>query len=768
MRLIKLILVLTLALFAASCNRDPKVARQKFLDSGNRYFNNGKYKEASIMYRRSLQKDMRFGEAYYRLGLCELRLGRPVEAIGALRRAIELQPENQDAAARLAELFLAAYSGNPNRPQQFIKEIEDLTKRILDKNPRSYDGLRMQGYLALIAKDLPGAIKSFETANAVKPNQPDLILVLAQSLIASQRGEDAEKLVKTTLQREKGYAPLYDLLYGLYGRTNRIGEAEAILKLKSSNNPRQPLFILQLAAHYFSLKNQPQVQTELNRILNNIKDFPTGHLLVGDFYYRTREFDKSIAQFKLGLGTDTKNTKLYQKRTVEVLVAQGKRGEASNLVAEILKADPKDNEGLAMRASLLLATGKPQEIQNAINDLQSVISRQPDNHVLRFNLARALLAKGDIEQARVQLLEAIKLRPDFVLPRLALAQVYVTKGDFPKAVESANEVLKFDRNNVPAKLLRSSAMIGMREYVQARQELDTLLTANPNLTDAQFQLGMVNYNEGKFKEAESVFRRLYQSAPQDRRGLMGSIEALVGQNQFAQAIEMIQSELQKTPERDDLRLALANTALRSGNLDMAVAEFKRLTDKLPKSPDLQIRLGEAYRRKGDVPSALQAFEKARELAPNNPVPTLTLAMMLDTTGQSDKSRPYYEQVLRLEPDNPMALNNLAYIMAESGTNLDEALTMVTKAKQKMPTNPEVSDTEAWIYIKKNLSDNAIRIYRDLVSKHPQRSTYKYHLAMAYYQKGDKPQAKKILEQALTNKPAEVEEKRIRELIAKCG
>ena len=50
-----------LALLAA-CSRDPNVVKRKFVESGNKYFQSGKYREASIMYRTALRKDPRFQE----------------------------------------------------------------------------------------------------------------------------------------------------------------------------------------------------------------------------------------------------------------------------------------------------------------------------------------------------------------------------------------------------------------------------------------------------------------------------------------------------------------------------------------------------------------------------------------------------------------------------------------------------------------------------------------------------------------------------------
>jgi predicted Zn-dependent protease len=77
-------------------------------------------------------------------------------------------------------------------------------------------------------------------------------------------------------------------------------------------------------------------------------------------------------------------------------------------------------------------------------------------------------------------------------------------------------------------------------------------------------------------------------------------------------------------------------------------------------------------------------------------------------------------------------------------------------------------TLGWIYIKKNLSDSAINIYKDLIRREPQRSTFHYHMGMALFQKGDRTQAKQALLTALRNKPAKEEEAKIRELLGRIG
>jgi Flp pilus assembly protein TadD len=158
--------------------------------------------------------------------------------------------------------------------------------------------------------------------------------------------------------------------------------------------------------------------------------------------------------------------------------------------------------------------------------------------------------------------------------------------------------------------------------------------------------------------------------------------------------------------------------------------------------------------------------RAQQLEPNNVMTNLQLAMTLDAAGLKRESIPIYESIIKIQPDNAIALNNLAFMLAEDGRDLDQALTYAQRARQQMPNNPDVADTLGWIYIRKNLSDNAIRIFRELTAKHRDNPTYHYHLGMALYQKGDRGGAKQSLQTALSLRPSREEEAKIRELITK--
>jgi tetratricopeptide (TPR) repeat protein len=752
-------------LLICGCGLDPESSKRRYLEGGNKYYNNGKYKEASIMYRNALKKDMKYGEAYYRLGLASIKLGRPTDATSTLRRAVELLPENSDVYSKLIDLYLAFYA-NPSNRKLITAEMKDLQGRLQKYQKNSFEYYRLGGYVALTEQNIPQAVEFFTAANKLRPDDAPMVLVLAQTLAASGKAAEAETLVKSLLSRNKTYAPGYDYLYTQYRRSNRIEEAESILKSAIAALPKDPRPRLQLALHFASLNKRAEMKAVTDELLAQSKDFPNAFLDVGNFYFTVREPDTAIEVYRQGLKTQPKSRAPFEKRIIEVLASVRRFPEALNLVEQLIKADPKDNEAIAIRAGLWLQSGDPQHLRSAITDLQSVVSKMPDNHLLRFNLGNALLSNSDLGAAQVQFEESVKLRPDFVPARVALAQVFLVRREYARAQQAADAALKTSPEYVQARLVRVASLMGGGDVKLARLEVEQILKTDPNQRDAIFQLAMLDYGSRNYSAAEAGFARLHRMTPPDLRGVMGLTEVYMAQQKPDSAMQLLEKEIALQPDRIDYHVAYANVAVRSGKYDIAIREYKKYLDKLPNSPGVHLRLGETFRRKGDLNAALESFQKAKASDPKNPVVQVQLAMMLEVLGRRDEARPVYDEILQIQPDNVIALNNLAYALAEEGKDLDKALGLAERAKKVLPNDPNVADTLGWIYIRKNLSDNAIQIFNDLTAKHPTSSTFHYHLGMAYVQKGDKLQARRALDAALRNKPAKAEEEKIRALMAK--
>jgi|SRR5579872_2368331 len=754
-----------LLLVLASCSSDPKALAQRRVEQGNKFFAKAKYKEAGIMYRKAIASSPLSGEAYYRLGLTDLKIGGLGEAVQMFRRAVELQPDNTDAAVQLASIFLFAAGQNAQQAPQLLEESSTQVDKILIKDPNSFDGLRLSGQIALLKGDLKTAVTQLARANQLKPNSSDVVLVYFQALVRNNQKDVGEKLIRDLIDHEKTFGAAYDWLYYEYMIDKQPDAAERILKLKVENNPKSSGYLIQLATHYVIVNRRSDMDATI-RTLTDQKQFPDGHLMAGDFYFfRLREYELAQQQYEAGMAALPKDKEVYQKRLIELYATSGKNAQANQMVDVLLKENPKDTDAIAMHAALLLTSGKKEQVDQAAIDLQGLVSKNPANHLLRFNYARALLAQGKLEPARLQLEDAIKTRPDFVAAREVLAHIYLVKQDPAKALQAADDLLQYDKKNLTGHLTRSAALLSLKDIDKAREELDLITKLFPDNPDARYQIGLLAWQDKDYKKAEQTFQMLYRDN-HDTRGLTGITETLAAQNRLDDAIKEMDKAITSQPDRQDLKLIRANFYVRAQRYDEAIATFKALLEKQPGSADLMFRLAETYRRKGDINEAADMFRKSSQAAPNSTLPLLQLGLILETVGPADQAKAVYEQILKLDPNNAVSLNNLAYRKAEEGLDLDSALAMAQRARQLQPNSSAMADTLGWIYIKKNMSGEAERIFKDLVDKNPSSATYRYHYGLALKQKGDKSSARREFEAALKDKPSKDEAGKIQDELTK--
>jgi len=792
MRTIHLAAVAASLLTLVSCSRDPNVVKRRYLESGNRYFARGKYKEAAIMYQDALQKDRLWGPAHYKLGLTWIKTGNLGGAVSELHKAIERlpmdSPDHWDATVKVCEIYLAAEQTRDNPPM--MAETEKYIKEMLARDPNSFDGHRLEGDFQFLnaqaafktgRKDegndlLDKAEAEYDHATAVKPGDPGVSMQMAR--VAAEKGglDDAEKIYRQVIDKDKTYQPAYNELYRLQVLVEKKMDAgEQTLKLAYQNNPKAYTFLTALALHY-SVEGRKDDMIRVLQQIKSLKDFQNGYLVVGDFYRRLGDTESANKEYREGESQDPKRKLVYQKRIIESLMARGKASEAEEINRQILKDNPQDSFAKEIEGTLLLDRG---DIATAMVDLQGAATADPNNPVNHYRLglahkARAIadrsVAAGELEQARQEFERALAIRPDFIMARLELARLEIYKGDYEAAMKTAEQALAIDKSNLSARLIEAAALLAQKKFTEARQLLESLRAQVPNSPDVVFQLGVVSLAERNYKEADSEFRRAYDLNPANTRGMTGIVESDLEQNKPDIAIQTLKQELAKNSERSDLKLLLADVEVRIGKFDDAIADYQAILNTLGKNSkpraQVYVRLGEAYRRKGDPADAVQAFQKARELLPDDVLVLSSLALVLDAAQRWNEAEQVYNATIKLAPNDGVSLNNYAFLLAEHGGDLDQALTMAQHATQLLPNYPEVSDTLGWIYLKKNLSDQAIDIFKRNVAQQGNSSTYRYHLGMALYQKGDKGQARQALLEALKYNPSGTEKQRIQELLAR--
>ena len=240
------------------------------------------------------------------------------------------------------------------------------------------------------------------------------------------------------------------------------------------------------------------------------------------------------------------------------------------------------------------------------------------------------------------------------------------------------------------------------------QKLDNLdsrvndaLTSNND--DALFILGETLYNFGLTPQGLEVFRTLYHKYPDESELLIYFIEGLMSENQTDEALEYLSQ--------------------------VAIS-----TEKLMLEADL-------YQQINMTEVAIDKLIEARELEPNDPIIHFALAEMLYFDGQYLGATREYEVVLDTGEYEVNGINlfaRMADCALQSG-NYSDAINLYDEINEDEMTSEDFFK-KAIAYEKNDITHEAIKITKNLLSKDPDFIQGYFYLQSLYENEKNYPDA----------------------------
>lgn len=742
----RLLLAVLVAVAAASISCSASARKQKYLARGNDFFDKHQYTDASLNYRKAIQVDPNFGEAYYKLGLAEGKLNHVEECFTSLSKAAALLPKNDEVKATLGDFYLMSYQAGHS--EQAYETANQIAAEILGRNPRSFRAFRLKGYLALADGKPDVAVQALSSANAVQPLVPDVTTLLVQSLLLENRVPEAERLANDLIAAHPDYSPVYDSLYTRYMDDRRLGDAERILLLKVQKNPAKDFPVSQLAVHYFRTNQRDKAESTIQGLLQDKKRSSQPYVTIGNYYRQIGDWQRAAETFDRGADADKKQRALYKKLAIETMIRFNQKPAAISRIDALLRELPNDKDLQGAKATLRVDSPDKDERNKALQELQKLVASTPGTADFRYQLGKAYAADHRYAEARKEYEAVVSAQRDNALAWLSLADMCLKTLDFSAAQKDAAQALALDPKLQQAQLIQASAMVGLGHYQEARTAYTEILRDYPNYREAKLQLALLDVVEGHYPSAEKAFRANYEPGHGDFRALKGLIEMYFDQGSPNRAFELLQSESAHYPNSQEIKSMAATAAARSGNWDSAVKAYEELRAQSPNDPGVLLALGDAYRHRGDLVKASEALLKVQAMRPFDWRAPFLLGYVYQSSGHPDLAEESYRACLRTNPNYPAALNNLAYLLAQDKRRLEEASTFAQKAVKASGGNSESTDTLGWIYLQQGHLDAARQAFASLTAKDPENAMVRYHYGLVLWQKGEHDSARKELQAAL--------------------
>ncbi|MBA2302737.1 MAG: tetratricopeptide repeat protein [Acidobacteria bacterium] len=435
----------------------------------------GKVPEAIGALRRAIELAPVSAELRAELAGLYARQDRAVEALSTAEEALELKPDNREANRILGTILAAlAEQKRPLRPgddpaQYAARGIAALEKA---RQPAGGDlGLELTlGRLYLRGNQNDKAIASLERVFEQQPEYSEGGMLLAAAQEQAGKADEAIQTLESTIQHNPPFFRAYLRLIALYEEQRRWKEAAGAYALAQGINPKADL-IGGRAGALINGGAAKDAQTLLQAALAK-KAAPDAVLL-----YLLAESQRQLKDYEAA-GATTRRLR---------------------------EAFPDDPRGLVLQAQLQVAQGRQDD---AIATLADLVKRSPGEPGFVYQYADLLERTGRIAEAEKALRELLARDPADATALNALGYMFAERGErLAEAVELIRRALTIEPGNPSFLDSLGWAFFKQDELARAESPLVEAAAKSPRNSVIQEHLGDLRFRQQRYAEAVAAWEQ---------------------------------------------------------------------------------------------------------------------------------------------------------------------------------------------------------------------------------------------------------------------
>jgi tetratricopeptide (TPR) repeat protein len=474
-------------------------------------------------------------------------------------------------------------------------------------NPLSADAFTWRGITENQLKQYDDAIRDFEAALRIDPNELSAHYNLALSLIRVGQANRAIEELRLVLQVQPGVLePEYNLAVLL---EQQHATAEAIEHLKAAYKTRpddmgvsQHLLIdllamgraeeAQLILEQVQSSASVEARQQLGTVLFEAGDYKQAAILLEGIRAQTessRDVDLLLARAYIGAQEDFKAIELLKPMETTdstgetsyllgmAYAGAGASEEAKNAFQYAIKTNPRN--GRALYHLGLIESASPEQMPLALRHVREAIRLEPDNPAYGIALGKLMLQQDEPQEGMIVL------------------QHVHAKG--PEAGERD--------------LLLGIAQISASGPKEAVPTLLRAVAENPSLALSYNMLGFCYFQQGDLTKASASYRQASDLSPETRIFAHGAAVALERSNNVDQAMVYAARAVALPTANGEDHFFEGKLLAKTGKKEDAIRE---LTTAIAMNPDLEesyYLLARTYMQAGDTGRATEWIAKLKEL-----------------------------------------------------------------------------------------------------------------------------------------------------------
>jgi tetratricopeptide (TPR) repeat protein len=415
----------------------------------------------------------------------------------------------------------------------------------------------------------------------------------------------------------------------------------------------------------------------------------------------------------------------------------------------LLKSSSRDAEALLLQGQIQI---QRRNFNDSITTLQQALKLAPDIAFGHYQLGVAFHMNGNAQQAEGEWQTAVRLQPNLHDAWSALGASAVQRGDWRTVGTISKQLQKIAPASMEGYLLDATARFNQGDVSAAEVDLKRVLDLAPQSAIGFAKLGRLRTEQNRRAEAEDFYRKGLLREPGSFDALEGLVDLDFRAGKAANAIGLIQAQLERTPDNSRLYFLLGQAFLRNGRPAEAEQMLTRAVDLDKQDVGALVLLGQMEASHGATDMAISNYQHAIELVPSSARLYVELAGVYELRADWQMAETLYQKALSIQSDDAFAANNLAYLMLEHGGDVNVALSLAQTARRGLQGMPSAADTLGWAYYNNGSFSTAASLLEEAVRKAPSNSTYLYHLGLAYAKLNDHVRARAQFQRAIRVDP----------------
>src|SRR5271154_4435484 len=490
------VLAISLALgLTVGCHRDPNKQKQRYLESGKRYAEQGKNKEAAIQFMNALKVDRNFAEAHYQLSKVLMKQGSYMPAYGELLHTVDLQPNNLQARIDLGNMLVAGKQSS---------RAEEQAKAVLAIDPNNGDAYALLSNVAVANGDRADALAQIQKALSINPNSASyhasLGFLQSSDPTTAAAGEDQ---LRKAVSLDNKNIPAHLVLASLLQKKGDMQGAEEQMKAAIAADPKNVVARASLADLYLRENDTAKAEATLRQAAEDLSDSEGGAGMLATYYIRTNQLAPGAAAYADLVAKYPKSTPL-KVAYLRLLILNKDIPKARTIAADLAKTDSSVPEVAVLNGMILLNDGK---INEAFSELQKAAKANPDNLVVKLWLGRAARAKGDMSVAQQSFRDAARISPSSMEAQAGLAEISIETHDFTTLHQVADTAIAINPQFASAYIWRGMAEGNQRSFDKADADFRQAIKLDPKNSAGYLELAQLRLIEKKVPEAKTLLEQ---------------------------------------------------------------------------------------------------------------------------------------------------------------------------------------------------------------------------------------------------------------------